>query len=133
MGINNRFILQTIIYIVTLVGIILAFVIYTSLYDVPWRTPERFQFLHFIFTTPIVFGAIGIVNLFINREKQGLIGILNKLHPFLIIVALALPILIDGSLSELTTMTGSVLCIGFIISNTFLYVNDLVEFKTMKA
>ncbi|EHQ91012.1 hypothetical protein [Desulfosporosinus youngiae] len=133
MGINNRFILQTIIYIVTLVGIILAFVIYTSLYDVPWRMPEGFQFLHFIFTTPIVFGAIGIVNLFINREKQGLIGILNKLHPFLIIVALALPILIDDSLSELTTMTGSVLCIGFIISNTFLYVNDLVEFKTMKA
>ncbi|KGK91083.1 hypothetical protein DP73_05490 [Desulfosporosinus sp. HMP52] len=73
------------------------------------------------------------MNLFINRENQGMIGILNKLHPFLIIVALALPILLDGSLTELTTIIGSVLCIGLIISNTLLYVNDFLEFRNMKA
>lgn len=96
--------------------------IYTSLFRfVPWYEPCGQQFLIiFIYVTIIL--LLGILQFFLSKFLE--ISKILKLLPFISIIALSAPILIDGSLSLAMRITGIVICLLLICSVIIFFIND---------
>ena len=111
--------------ILNLVG---SLFIYTSLFRfVPWYEPCGQQFLIiFIYATIIL--LIEILQLFLGKFLA--ISKILKYLPFISIVTLCSPILIDGSLSLTMRIIGIVICLILICSVILFFIKDFKKINS---
>lgn len=91
-----------------------SLMIYSSLFKfLPWYEPCGMQFLGiFIISVPLLF-LCGIAVLVLNRFIR--ISIMGRLLPFIAILTLSLPILIDSGISKITATVGAFICVILLV------------------
>jgi hypothetical protein len=103
--------------------------IYTSLMSesLPWYEPCGMQFLIIIvYSTPALI-AVGIVNIILARFIK--LSKTAKIFPFIIAVALVLPVLIDGSLGYEMQIIGAALSIIGAVGIIIITIRELIREK----
>jgi hypothetical protein len=126
---NNR---KHLIYfglnLVLILVLLWSLMIYTSLFKgIPWYEPCGSQFLAILIISDPIFLVTGIALLILAKHYP--ISKLNKWLPFITIVGLSLPILIDGSLSKTTLLTGTAIGVMLLLLIIVAVVKRLVSSK----